>query len=226
MNTHVGLYLAGTGSLDGSDVYTAVLAYDQIQKRGWDPRPIGRDVKQGEVRNHRDAREISVDRNSLTESARMVRGDIKDMRDVDTDQLLGGVFVGGGGVLSTWTDFHERGKDCRITERLKFHINDFYNKNQPIICLGNAGLAVARVLSDVDEKIQMNPGQNSKIKEAIEYYGIQINSAQPCWDEENRVGTRPGFIREESLGIIRQEIDTLLSLSEPAFEDVEGDHYR
>lgn len=203
---NIGLYLAGAGSLDGSDPFVSVLTYHHLQDRDWTPVPVARDVAMGQVIDHRFAHETQEERNSLTESARLVRGNVDDFRDVDTDDLSGAVLVGGGGVLSTWTDYHERGQDCRITERLKFHLMELHRDGKPIIALDNAGIAIAVAFAQQDLEPTLNPGDNVDHRDLVESTGSVLSKTEPSWDEENRIGCLPNLTREAHLPSIESRL--------------------
>lgn len=197
--TRVGLYLSGNGSLDGSDVFSAVLAYQVLQEKGHEPVPVGRDVDQGEVIDHRTARPQEEQRNALSEAARIVKGDIRDMRDVDAKNLDGAIHVGGGGVLSTWTDFHERGSRCRVTERLKYQVLDLHEERSPQVCLGNAAFVLGQILRDQPDPPELNPGSNESLRETLREWEVPVTDSSPCWDADHQVGSFPDFTKGDNL---------------------------
>jgi enhancing lycopene biosynthesis protein 2 len=205
--SEIGLYLSGAGSLDGSDVFSAVVVYELLQEFGFTPRPMARDIPQGRVINHRFAHEQSDERNSLTESARVVRGDIDDLRDVDTNDLSGGVLVGGGGVLTTWTDYHERGRDCRITERLKFHLVEFFQQDKPVLVLDNAAVAVAVAFREQDYGPSLNPGDNAELRQLVEDTGSTASDRSPCVDESFPVRSEPDLTGISKLSELRDTLE-------------------
>jgi len=202
----IGLYLAGAGSLDGSDPFLTAMTYEVLQDRGWTPMPVARDVEQGEVINHRFAYEESPERNSLDESARLVRGNIRDFRDVETEDLSGGVLVGGGGVLSTWTDYHERGRECRITERLKFHLHEFQEQGKPILALDNSAVAVAVAFRERELDLTLNPGANSELRSDLASFGVSVDEDTPSVDEAHDLVCLPDLVDEVRLPEARNQL--------------------
>jgi enhancing lycopene biosynthesis protein 2 len=210
----VGLFLSGSGSLDGSDIFSSVMVYHELQRAGYEPVPVGRDISQGEVLNHRTAESLEQDRNALDEAARIVRGKIKDMRRIDVDRFQAAVFVGGGGTLSTWTDYHQRGADCRVTERLKYQVLDLHKGDKPMLALGNAGFALGMILKEVVESLQINLGNNSRINSLAEDWGITLTNESPSWDANHALGSLPDPARTEDLPEMRASIHELLKLAE------------
>ncbi len=210
----VGLYLSGCGSLDGSDVMATVLAYHSLQDADCDPVPVARDLSQGDVINHRTARPEDRERNALDEAARIVRGNITEMREVEVGELDGALFVGGGGTLSTWTDFKERGKDCRVTERLKFHVLDLYRNGKPLLGLDNAGFVLGIVLKETVDSLRINPGNNRLLREIMREWELEVTNESPTWDSNHRIGSIPNLSREEDLPELRNSIDRFIRGSE------------
>lgn len=205
----VGLYLSGCGSLDGSDVYLAVLSQLLLQEANHTCLPLGRDIEQGEVYNHRRAEREPDARNGLDEAARIVRGDIRDLREVDTDTLDAAVLVGGGGALSTWTDYHERGRKLRVTERLKFHLLELHRARRPILCLDSAVLPAAFVLREAARNLVVNPGEGPAA-DLIASWNVVTSNDNPCWDADNRVGTVSGLLAQNGLPALRDRVHGLL----------------
>lgn len=201
----VGLYLSGVGSLDGSDVYLAVLGQLLLEEAGHTCLPLGRDVAQGEVRNHRSATPGAGTRNALEEAARIVRGNIRDLREVEADTLDAAVLVGGGGARCTWTDYHERGSNLRVTERLKFHLLDLYRRERPILCLDDAVLPAAFVLREVADGLTLQPGEGA-VGRLVSGWEVIPSSENPCWDADHRVGTLTGLLKCNELPRLRDRI--------------------
>lgn len=202
----IGLYLAGCGSLDGSDVPAAVFTRELLQKHNHDTVVGARDVAQGESVNHRTLEVGDENRNSLDESARITRGDVRDMRKIDRSDLEGLVLVGGGGVLSTWTDFHERGSNMRITERLQFHLEAVHRRQKPILCLGNAHLPIAFTLRDETE-LRLGAVDRDPINDLVEKLGHDLECQPRVEDEANSILHLPEVLQEPDWPGMRQTID-------------------
>lgn len=200
----VAVYLSGTGSLDGSDVFPTVQTYEVLQEAEVEPVGTGRDVDQGEVLNHRTARPEGQPRNALDEAARMVRGDIVDMRDLATEELDAAVLVGGGGTLSTWTDYHQRGEECRVTERLKFHVMEFYEDDRPILALDNAGFVLGAIFRHTSYSPRLNPGSNPQLVRTMTEWDVELTEKNPSWDDEASIGCLPDLTREDHLPTLRK----------------------
>lgn len=201
----LGLYLAGCGSLDGSDIPTAVLARELLQADGHDVLVGARDISQATVINHRTLEQEEASRNSLDESARVARGAIDDLKDIDRGELEGLVLVGGGGVLSTWTDFDERGAELRITERLKFHLESVHGNGGPIVCLGNAHLPVAFVLRE-QGPVRFHRGSNRSVRELVDSWNHVLTESNPTIDRSHSVAHLTGLLNQSDWSKLRSAI--------------------
>lgn len=206
------LYLSGCGTLDGSDPVTAVLTMSILQQEGITVQPVGRDIDQGQVINHRTLQQSEEERNALDEAARIFRGNIQDFKNLDPDRFDSAWLMGGGGTLSTWTDYHQRGTDCRITERLKYQLLDFHNSNDPIFCLENAGFIMAHILQERTADLRVNVGSNEKLNETIREWGARPVDDIPSSDPAARVACLPDLTRQEDFQVIRKKLRGLLSI--------------
>ena len=81
--------LAGCGLGDGSCIEEVVLTYAALDKYGCDYTPVAEDVSVQSV-NHL-TEEIAEKRNILIEAARIGRGRIKDIREVDFAEYDAGI---------------------------------------------------------------------------------------------------------------------------------------
>ena len=94
----VGVILAGSGVYDGAEIHEAVLTMLALDKRGVNMVLMAPNVNQYHVVNHLTGEEMNETRNVLTEAARIARGNIKDIKDVDPLTLDAVILPGGFGV--------------------------------------------------------------------------------------------------------------------------------
>ena len=79
----IAILLSGSGVYDGSELQEAVFAMLAIEEAGAEYMCIGIDQDQHHVINHLTGKEMDEKRNMLVESARIARGDIKNINDVE-----------------------------------------------------------------------------------------------------------------------------------------------
>ena len=92
--------LAGCGLGDGSCIEEVILTYVALDKYGCDYTPVAEDVSVQSV-NHL-TEQIAEKRNILIEAARIGRGRIKDIREVDFAEYDALIIPGGIGLLNNY----------------------------------------------------------------------------------------------------------------------------
>ncbi|MCD8490535.1 MAG: isoprenoid biosynthesis glyoxalase ElbB [Geovibrio sp.] len=111
----VGVVLSGCGVFDGAEIHEAVLTLYFLQKNGAETICMAPDIEQLHVVDHLRGEVASGEkRNVLTESARIARGNIKNLADVKVSDFDALIFPGGFGAAKNLTDFALKGSDCGI----------------------------------------------------------------------------------------------------------------
>ena len=95
MKKKIGVVLAGCGVYDGSEIHEAVITLLAIDRAGAEAVCMAPDVNQMHVINHLTGEESPGEtRNVLVESARIARGAIQDIANVEADELDASSFPG------------------------------------------------------------------------------------------------------------------------------------
>src|SRR5574344_2272697 len=94
-----GVILSGCGVADGSEIHEAVLTLLAIEKQGGTYQIFAPDMQQRKVVNHLNQNIIPEERrNVLTESARIARGNIKPLHQIEIEQIDALILPGGSGI--------------------------------------------------------------------------------------------------------------------------------
>jgi len=116
----VAVVLSGCGVYDGSEIYEVVITLLYLDKIGVKVQCFAPDIPQMHVVNHITGNVVKSDeRNVLTESARLARGDIKNLseaRAIDFDAVI---IPGGFGAAKNLSDFAIKGSDLSINKDVK-----------------------------------------------------------------------------------------------------------
>lgn len=78
----IGVLLSGCGVYDGAEIHESVLSLLAIDEIGAEAVCISINATQHHVINHFSGEEMNEQRNMLIESARISRGDIRDIQEV------------------------------------------------------------------------------------------------------------------------------------------------
>jgi enhancing lycopene biosynthesis protein 2 len=175
-------------------------------------------VEQHHVINHLTQEEMAEKRNVLVESARIARGEIKDLKDVRAADLDGLIMPGGFGAAKNLSDFAFRGADSTVHPEVKRILGEMSAAEKPIgaICISPAPLA--RALSD--KKPEVTIGSDQATAEAIEAMGgrhIACAVDMIHLDAANKVVSTPAYmlgpgIKDVAVGI-EKLVDKVVELA-------------
>ena len=104
----IGILLSGSGVFDGSEIQEAVLSMLAIKEQGAEYFCISVDANQHHVVNHMTGEDMNESRNMLIESARIARGIVTPIQDVDLNEIDALVIPGGFGNAKNFTKWGVR----------------------------------------------------------------------------------------------------------------------
>lgn len=194
----IGVILSGCGVFDGSEINESVLSVYFLEKSGAEIIFLAPDSEQLHVVNHLDEQVTENDvRNILVESARIARGKIKKLDDIDISELDGLFVPGGFGVAKNLCTFAVDGPNCKIDEKVKKLILSCVQANKPICALCIAPVLIAKALEGSDRHVRLTIGNDANIADAIKNMGaIHVNAtvSEAVCDTENKIVTTPAYM--------------------------------
>lgn len=207
MAPKIGVLLSGCGVFDGSEIHEAVLTLFFLDQAGTAAVCIAPDVDSLHVINHLTQAPVEEKRNVRVESARIARGNIRDVATVHADELDGLIIPGGFGAAKNLSDFAVNGPDGTVHPEIERLINEMADRKKPIgaICIAPATLVMA--LRGRTPKVTI--GNDVGTASAIQALGgVHQNCKvdEICVDEKNRIVTTPAYmlgpgIKEVAVGI-------------------------
>jgi enhancing lycopene biosynthesis protein 2 len=155
----VGVILSGAGMMDGTEVSEGVLTMLALERGQATVIYMAPDVPQADVVNHNGGQAAPEQRRVLAESARISRGNVKDIKTVMAADLDALVITGGLGSVKNLSDFLSRGADATVNPDVARLIRDMFAAKKPIgsMCLASATLVKALA----DKKITVTIGGDS-----------------------------------------------------------------
>ena len=203
----IGVLLSGCGVFDGAEIHESVLTMLALDRAGAEIICMAPNVEQHHVINHLTQEEMSEKRNVLVESARIARGEIKDLKEVKGADLDGLIVPGGFGAAKNLSDFAFKGADSTVQPEVKRILNEMSAANKPIgaICISPAPLAKALA----DKKPEVTIGNDQDTAEAIETMGGEHKTCTVDMihvDAGNNIVSTPAYmlgpgIKEVAVGI-------------------------
>lgn len=140
----IGVILSGCGVRDGSEIHEAVLTLLAIDNNGAKAVCLAPDMELSET-NHLTMKETGAKRNVLVESARIARGDIKDIKSVSASDLDAIVIPGGFGAAKNLCSFGFEGEKGSVQPDVLRLIKEMAAAKKPIcaICIAPTVIALA-----------------------------------------------------------------------------------
>jgi enhancing lycopene biosynthesis protein 2 len=155
--------LSGCGNKDGAEIHESVMTLWAIHKHGAEFQCFAPDIAQHHVLNFITGQEMAETRNVLVESARIARGNIKDLREYNAADYDGLVMPGGLGAAKNLSTFAFDGPHCVVNEEVERAVKDTVAQSKPIGALCIAPAVIAKILGEVDITIGEDPATEAAI---------------------------------------------------------------
>jgi len=126
------IILSGCGVYDGAEIHETVATMIALRKNGAVYQCFAPNRPQYHVINHLTGAEIGEGRNILEESARLARGNVKEISEYNPNDYDGLIFPGGFGVAKNLCNFAIKGADCEVFPDVIKAIQDTVNAKKPI----------------------------------------------------------------------------------------------
>ncbi len=192
------IVLSGCGVFDGAEIHEATLTMLAIMKQGAGYEIFAPDISQHHVINHITGEEMNETRNVLVESARIARGNIKDLKEYNASDFDALIFPGGFGAAKNLCDFAFKGADCTVNEDVLQAVKQTADKKKPIGALCISPVIMAKIFGDIELTI----GQDAGTAEAVEKMGAthkQTNHGDVIIDKKNNVFTTPCYMLDANI---------------------------
>ena len=207
MAKKVGVLLSGCGVFDGTEIHEAVLTLLALDRAGAEITCMAPNEEQFHVINHLTQKETDEKRNVLVESARIARGEIKDLKEVNASDLDALIIPGGFGAAKNLSNFAVKGADASVYPEVKRILEEMVSADKPIGAMCIAPATLVKALSDKNPEVTI--GNDQDTASAIEAMGGQHITCTVDMihvDEKNRIVTTPAYmlglgIKEVAVGI-------------------------
>ena len=140
MSKKVAVILSGCGVYDGAEIYESVITLLRLDKRGAQVQCFAPDIAQLHVINHLTGEEMPESRNVLVESARIARGEVKDIREANAEDFDALIVPGGFGSAKNLSNFAVEGTGCTVQPDVLALTEAFAEAGKPVglICISPA----------------------------------------------------------------------------------------
>ena len=213
----VAVILSGCGVYDGAEIHESVITLLRLDQRGAKVQCFAPDIAQLHVINHLTGEPMPESRNVLVESARIARGEIKDVREAKVEDFDALIIPGGFGAAKNLSSFATEGAACSVQADVLNLAEAFAEAGKPIglMCISPAIAAkiygpgvICTIGTDADTAAAVSKmggtHQECEVSEIVE-------------DKARKLVSTPAYMLAQSIGEaaagINKLVDRVLELT-------------
>ena len=190
----VAVILSGCGFLDGSEITEAISTLICLDEQGTQYECFAPD-KDFPAVNHLNGESSQEPRNALIESARICRGNIKNINELKTDDFDAVVIPGGFGSATNLSSWKDEGAQCSILPPVETLLKEFHQQSKPIGAICISPVLVAKVLGSQNPCLTI--GNDEGTAQELEKTGAEHENCPATdyiTDRETKVITTPAYM--------------------------------
>ena len=203
------IVLSGCGVYDGAEIQEAVTAMLAVCRKGHSYQIFAPDIPQYHVLNHITGEEMPEKRNVMIESARIARGNIKDLKSFDPSEYDALLFAGGFGAAKNLSDFAFKGDKFVVIDQVVSVIRATHSVGKPIGAMCVAPMLIAYVINGVE----LTLGGKSGASNAAEVHGAihKITThGEVTVDTKNKIATTPCYMLDATIAQVAEGAENIV----------------
>ncbi|MEC9072610.1 MAG: isoprenoid biosynthesis glyoxalase ElbB [Myxococcota bacterium] len=208
----VGVVLSGCGVNDGAEIHEATLTLLSLDRAGAQVVAMAPNVAQMHVVDHvAGAPADGEQRNVLVESARIARGAIRDMAEVDATELDALVFPGGFGAAKNLCSFAVDGASMTVNPDVDRLIKQMVDAKKPLGFICIAPVIAAKVLGELSPRLTI--GNDEGTAGAMESLGathVESPVEEAVVDQNLKIVSTPAYMLGPSIAPVASGIENLV----------------
>lgn len=206
----VGVILSGCGVFDGSEIQEASAALIALAQRGIEYRCMAPDTDY-KVVDHLSGEETGETRNVLTESARIARGEIDNLKDVQGADYDAFILPGGFGAAKNLCTFAADGAACSVNPEVDRVLKEAQAAGKPIgfICIAPA--LGAKVFGSQGAKVTI--GHDAGTATAVSATGathVEADAEEIVVDDTLNIISTPAYMEAKDPAQVFEGISKLV----------------
>lgn len=191
----IGVILSGCGFRDGSEIHEAVCALLAIDQAGAEAVCMAPDIELNEM-NHCSMELTGAKRRVLMESARIARGKIKNISEVQAAELDALVLPGGFGAALNLCDFGLKGAAASVNPEVARLTREIHAARKPIGAICIAPALIAAILGN-EAAPTLTIGTDPATAAEVEKTGAKHQNCPAndiVIDQANKIVTTPAYM--------------------------------
>ncbi|WP_017902621.1 isoprenoid biosynthesis glyoxalase ElbB [Pseudomonas asplenii] len=223
MTRKIAVILSGCGVYDGAEIHESVLTLLRLDQRGAQVQCFAPNIPQLQVINHLTGEEMPESRNVLVESARIARGQVRDLHEADARDFDGLIVPGGFGAAKNLSNFAIEGAGCSVQAEVLALAEAFAEAGKPVglICITPA--LAAKIYGP---GVTCTIGNDADTAAALGRMGANHQECavdEIVEDKARKLVTTPAYMLAQSIGEAAAGINKLVDrVLELAQEDQEA----
>ncbi len=198
----VAVILSGCGVYDGSEIHEACAALLALDRAGAQTVICAPSGPQMHVVNHLAGEpESGESRDILVESARIARGEIRPLQDVDPAAVDAVLMPGGFGAAKNLCTFAVDGADCKVNPEVVDFLRRAHDQGKAIGAMCIAPVILARVFGP-DLSPRLTIGNDPTTADLVQQMGaehVECKVDASVVDHDNRMVTTPAYMLAGSI---------------------------
>ena len=213
----VAVILSGCGVFDGTEIHEAVLTLLALDRAGAEVQCVAPNKDQFDVVNHLTKEpQPGEKRNVLVESARIARGNVKDIATVSAEDFDAVILPGGFGAAKNLSTYATDNANCTVDGGVQRFLQEMHAAGKPICAICISPVILARTFGK-DGSPRVTIGKAPETANHIESMGAEHISCPVddfVVDQKAKIVTTPAYmlarsIHEASIGIEKAVNETL-----------------
>ena len=185
------------------------MAMYAVMKNGAEYQLFAPDIAQHHVVNHVTGAEMPESRNVLVESARIARGKIEPITDLDLRDFDALLFPGGFGVAKNLCSYAFKGADFEVLPQVSKVIRDALSLRKPIGAMCISPVLLAKIIGDITITVGPNEGDAFNVK-AMGANHLVTKPGDVIIDEKHRIFTTPCYQLNSTIVQIAEGADNIV----------------
>ncbi|MFJ7881925.1 isoprenoid biosynthesis glyoxalase ElbB [Pseudomonas sp. NPDC096917] len=217
---HVAVILSGCGVYDGTEIHESVITLLRLDQRGAKVQCFAPDIAQLHVINHLTGEEMPESRNVLVESARIARGEVKDIRDAKVEDFDALIVPGGFGAAKNLSSFASEGTACNVQADVLALAEAFAEAGKPIGLMCISPAIAAKIYGP---GVTCTIGNDPDTAAAVEKMGAthkECEVSEIVEDKARKLVSTPAYMLAQSISEaasgINKMVDRVLELTQKA----------
>lgn len=216
MTKKVAVILSGCGVYDGAEIHESVITLLRLDQRGAQVQCFAPNIAQMHVINHLTGKEMPESRNVLVESARIARGEVKDIREAKAEDFDALIVPGGFGAAKNLSNFAVEGANCSVNPDVLALAEAFADACKPVglICISPLAAKI------YGPGVVCTIGRDAGTAAAVEKMGgthEECDVHDIVEDTQRKLVTTPAYMEAKSIseaaGGIYKLVDRVLELT-------------